>query len=113
MEIRQLTEELTVAGQIGPEHVPAIKQAGFMSVVCNRPDTETGAVPHDMVREAVIAAGMEFRFIPVVSGAITGDNVTDMAAALAELPKPVLAYCRTGTRCMNLFSLVQQTAAHA
>ncbi len=113
MEVRQLTEDLTVAGQIGPEHVPAIKQAGFKSIVCNRPDSETGAVPHDMVEEAVLAAGLEFRFIPVVSGAITGENVADMAAALAELPKPVLAYCRTGTRCMNLFSLVQQTGAIA
>ncbi|MBZ0162553.1 MAG: TIGR01244 family phosphatase [Notoacmeibacter sp.] len=111
MEVRQLTEELTVAGQIGPEHIPAIKQAGFRSIVCNRPDSETGAVPHDLVHDAAKAVGLEFRFIPVVGGAITGDNVTDMAAALAELPKPVLAYCRTGARCANLFLLIQQTGA--
>lgn len=108
MEVRQLTKDLTVAGQIGPEHIAAIKQAGFKSIVCNRPDSETGAVPHDMVEDAARAAGLEFRFIPVVPGAITVDNVEDMATALDELPKPVLAYCRTGARCTNLFLLIQQ-----
>jgi uncharacterized protein (TIGR01244 family) len=41
---------------------------------------------------------------------VTQDNVSDMAAALAALPRPVLAYCRTGGRCTNLYGLVQQTA---
>lgn len=108
MEIRKLDEDFSVAGQIGPEHVPAIAEAGYKSLVCNRPDSEDGAVPHDTVASAARTAGLEFRFIPVVSGAITVDDVDDMAAALADLPRPVLAYCRTGGRCMNLYGLVQQ-----
>ncbi|PSM18656.1 MULTISPECIES: TIGR01244 family sulfur transferase [Nitratireductor] len=110
MEIRQINQDFAVAGQIGAEHVQAIADAGFKSVVCNRPDSEEGAVPHDEVEAAVRAAGLEFRFIPVVSGAVTQDNVSEMAAALSALPRPVLAYCRTGGRCMNLYGLVQQTA---
>lgn len=111
MDIRKINEDFAVAGQIGPDHVPAIADAGFRSVICNRPDSEDGAVPHDAVEEAVRAAGMEFRFLPVVSGAITPDDVTGMAKALADLPRPVLAYCRTGGRCMNLYGLAQQAAA--
>lgn len=109
MEIRRINDDIAVAPQITAEHVPAIAEAGFRSIVCNRPDSEDGAVPHDLVEQAAKAAGLEFRFIPVVSGAISEDNVRDMAAALKALPTPVLAYCRTGGRCMNLYGLVQQT----
>ena len=108
MEIRQITEDYSVAPQIGVYDVAAIKAAGFRSVICNRPDNEDGAVPHDTIEQAVRAAGLEFRFIPVISGQMTEDNVDDQAAALDELPAPVLAYCRSGTRCTNLYSLVVQ-----
>ena len=108
MEIRQITEDYSVAPQIGVEHLPQIKAAGFRSVVCNRPDTEDGAVPHDEIAAAAREAGLEFRYIPVVSGQMTQQNVEDQAAALRDLPRPMLAYCRSGTRCTNLYGLVQQ-----
>lgn len=108
MEIRRINDDIAVAPQIEAAHVREIAAAGFRSIVCNRPDSEDGAVPHDGIQEAAKAAGLEFRFIPVVSGAITDDNIRDMAAALKALPAPVLAYCRTGGRCMNLYGLVQQ-----
>ena len=111
MEIRQLTEDYSVAPQIGIEHVPLIKGAGFKSIVSNRPDTEDGAIPHDEIEAAARAEGLEFRYLPVVSGQITDQNVRDQAAALADLPKPVLAYCRSGTRCTNLYALIQQQHA--
>ena len=108
MEIRQLTEDYSVAPQIGVEHVPLIKAAGFPSLISNRPDTEDGAVQHDEIAAAARAAGLEFRYIPGISGQITQANVDDQADALDTLPKPVLAYCRSGTRCTNLYALVQQ-----
>jgi len=111
MEIRQLDENFSVTGQITPDQVPAIARAGFKSLICNRPDTEDGAVPHDDIEAAARQAGLEFRFIPVVSGSINGDNVVDMSAALKDLPRPTLAYCRTGGRCANLYGLVQQAGA--
>lgn len=108
MEIRQITEDYFVAPQIAAQDIAAIKEAGFRSVISNRPDAEDGAVPHGEVEAAVRAAGLEFRYIPVVSGALTQDNVDEQARALAELPKPVLAYCRSGARCTNLYMLVRQ-----
>jgi uncharacterized protein (TIGR01244 family) len=44
----------------------------------------------------------------VVSGQLTQENVDAQARALAEMPKPVLAYCRSGARCTNLYMLVRQ-----
>lgn len=108
MEIRRVNDKFSVTGQIGPEHIEQISAAGFKSIICNRPDTEEGAVLHDEVEEAATAAGLRFSFLPVVSGEITEQNVKDMAALLDELPGPVLAYCRSGGRCLNLYTLVQQ-----
>ena len=109
MEYRQISETYSVAGQIEPEDVAVIKQAGFKSVICNRPDDEQPGQPsHDAIQSAVEAAGLTFRYIPVISGQMTADNVVDQAAALDELPGPVFAYCRSGTRCTNLFAAIQQ-----
>ena len=37
-------------------------------------------------------------------------DVQRFAELLRTLPGPVLAYCRTGTRCTNLFAAAQQLA---
>ena len=36
---------------------------------------------------------------------VTDETAADFGAALTELPGPVLAYCRTGTRSATLWSL--------
>lgn len=109
MEYRQITDDYSVSGQITPDEVAAIKAAGFKSVICNRPDDEQPGQPSaDSVKVAVEAAGLAFRYIPVISGQMTGDNVADMAEALDEMDGPVFAYCRSGTRCTNLYMAIQQ-----
>ncbi len=108
MEYRQITDRYAVSGQIEPSDVAAVKAAGFRSIIGNRPDTEDGAIPHGEIEKAAKAAGLAFRWIPVVSGQITPQNVEDQAKALDELEGPVFAYCRSGARCTNLYMLVQQ-----
>jgi len=61
------------------------------------------------VKAAVEVAGLAFRYIPVISGQITAENVDDQAEALDELDGPVFAYCRSGARCTNLYGLIQQS----
>ncbi|ESY85687.1 TIGR01244 family sulfur transferase [Mesorhizobium australicum] len=110
MEYRQISEDYSVSGQIQPEDVAAIKEAGFKSVICNRPDDEQPGQPSaDTLKAAVEAAGLAFRYIPVISGQITRENVDDQAEALDELDGPVFAYCRSGARCTNLYGLIQQS----
>ena len=109
MEIRQISDNYSVSGQIEAADVPAIKAAGFRSVICNRPDDEQPGQPaHDAIKAAVEAAGLTFRYIPVISGQMTAENVSDQEAALDELEGPVFAYCRSGARCTNLYALVQE-----
>lgn len=112
MNPRQISEDYTVSPQISVEDVQAIKAAGFKSVICNRPDDEDPGQPSaDTIRRAVEAAGLAFRHVPVISGQMTPQNVEDQAAALDELQGPVFAYCRSGTRCTNLYGGVRQLRA--
>ncbi len=107
MEIRQIDDDFAVAGQITAADVAAIAGQGFKTLISNRPDAEEGAVAHDGIREAAQAAGLAFHYIPVISGQITRDNVTDMAAAMSGASLPILAYCRSGARCANLYGFVK------
>ncbi|MGB3503588.1 MAG: TIGR01244 family sulfur transferase [Mesorhizobium sp.] len=112
MDYRQIAENYAVSPQIKLEDIPTIKAAGFKSVICNRPDNEDpGQLDHETIRKAVEEAGLAFKWVPVISGQMTADNVADQAAALEELPGPVFAYCRSGTRCTNLYAGVQQLKA--
>ena len=109
MNIRQIADNYAVSPQISVEDVAAIKAAGFKSVICNRPDNEDPGQPSaDTIKTAVEAAGLEFRWVPVVSGQMTMQNVEEQAEGLDALPRPVFAYCRSGTRCTNLYAAIQQ-----
>lgn len=100
-----LTETFAVAPQLSPEDMQGVADAGFKSVIINRPDLEGGPdQPASAdVMNAARAAGLAVEYQPVVSGAMTQDDVARFAELLKTLPQPVLAYCRTGTRCANLF----------
>src|SRR6516225_1921823 len=108
MDIRKITEELSVAPQIAAAEVPAIAAAGFRAVICNRPDGESTDQPCcSDIETAVKAHGLVWRLQPVRSGAVSLADGQEFGALMAELPKPVLAYCRSGTRCAALWSLSQ------
>jgi uncharacterized protein (TIGR01244 family) len=103
--INALTPDFAVAPQLGPEDMAAVAQAGYKSVIINRPDLEGGPDQPTAaaVSEAARLAGLRVEYQPVVSGAMTQDDVTRFAELLQTLPAPILAYCRSGTRCTNLF----------
>jgi len=108
MDIRRITDELSVTPQICAGDVAVIAAAGFRAVICNRPDGESSDQPCCReIEEAVKASGLAWRSQPVRSGGVTREDAQVFAALMAELPKPVLAYCRSGTRCAMLWSLSQ------
>lgn len=105
MNIRQVAEDVAVAGQIGVGDVKRIAEMGFRTLISNRPDTEDGAVAHQEIRAAAEAEGLTFHYIPVVSGRLTMDDVQNMAEALRGSERPVLAYCRSGARSAAIYNL--------
>jgi len=81
---------------------------GFRALICNRPDGEAADQPNfSEIEAAAKKAGLEIRNLPVVSGKVSDQDAADFGAAMQELPRPILAYCRTGTRSATLWSLSQ------
>lgn len=109
MDIRRVTQDLAVSPQISPEEMAEVKAAGFASIVCNRPDGEALEQPtFAEVQAAAQAAGLVSLCLPVASGGMSETHVDAMAQAWPDLPKPVLAYCRSGTRSITLWALSQR-----
>lgn len=103
-----LSETLSVAGQISPADLSEIARAGFKSVICNRPDGESpGQFGHLDLAAAASQAGLTLAYQPVVSGRVTPQDGQSFADLLTRLPKPTLAYCRSGMRSASLWALSQ------
>jgi len=106
MTITRVSPDFSASSQIAADDVAEIAALGYRSIMCNRPDGEAAdQADAAEIRAAAERAGLGFAHVPVVSGAITGDDVDDFRAALAALPGPVFAYCRSGARCQNLWRL--------
>ena len=105
MDIKKITERVSVAPQINPKDMPAIAAAGYRAIICNRPDGEGADQPSfEEIEIAAKAAGLEARYVPVQTGMVHDADVTAFGDALAEVQRPVLAYCRSGTRSATLWS---------
>lgn len=60
MEIRKITDDLSVSPQFAPADVAAIKAAGFRAIICNRPDGEGADQPDfDAIEAAAKVEGLE------------------------------------------------------
>lgn len=105
MDIKQISQKFSVSPQISASDIDAIKKAGFRALICNRPDGEGADQPgFEEIETAAKAAGLEAVYVPVKSGMVTDEDVAKFSAALKDLPRPLLAYCRTGTRSATLWS---------
>lgn len=109
MSITEITPDYSVSPQIAPEEVAEIAGLGFRSIMCNRPDGESPDQPPVAEVEAEAKRlGLGFAYVPVVSGRIEAADVEDFRGALDRLDGPVLAYCRSGTRCQNLWAMARR-----
>lgn len=106
MQIHPLVDELSVAAQIDVADIATLAAQGFRSIINNRPDGEAaGQPPSALLEAAARKGGLAYRHIPVVSGQLSEAHVRMFADALRELPRPLLAFCRTGTRSTMLWAL--------
>ncbi len=104
-----VTEDFSVSEQVTVDEMTNLAAAGVRSVICNRPDGEASDQPTvTELQSAAEQAGLEIAFVPVVPGAIDESDVAAFAAAMERMPKPLHAFCRTGTRSMTLWSLHQK-----
>lgn len=111
MTVKPLTPNVSVAPQMAVEEFTELAAEGYRSVISNRPDGESEDQPEwAQVFAAARNNGMEARHIPVVVNAIGDDDIERFRQALEEMPKPILAFCRTGTRAALLWALANDGA---
>ena len=103
--IQALSARLSVAAQLDADAMPDLAAAGFKSVINNRPDFEGGPTQPTAAAlgDAARAAGMAYAHLPVSPSMQTPEEIAAFARLVAELPPPVLAFCRSGTRSGKLY----------
>lgn len=110
MDIKTLSETLTVSGQLTPSDIDALASRGVKHLICNRPDREAADQPqYAVIADRAKAAGIQCHFLPVVPGQITAEDISQFGALLSS-GEVTHAYCRTGTRCTHLWALSQAAA---
>jgi uncharacterized protein (TIGR01244 family) len=107
-----IDEALSVTAQVQPEDMVALAEAGFRSIINNRPDHEGGAgqPTSAQLESAAREAGLEYRYLPVPPAGHTPDQARIMSSVVDALPKPVVAFCRTGRRSAALYRMAKSGA---
>jgi sulfide:quinone oxidoreductase len=105
-DFKRLSDSLSVSAQLSPDDLKAAAAAGFKSIINNRPDQESADQPSsDSMANLALSLGMSYIPQPIVSGQISEENINDFAALIADSETPILAFCRTGTRCTHRWAL--------
>ena len=108
MQAKKITSGVSVSEQISASDLREIATLGFRSIICNRPDGEAADQPtFAEIEAAAKAASIPAAYQPVTSGKVMDEDAAAFGKLVDELPKPILAYCRTGTRSATLWSLSQ------
>jgi uncharacterized protein (TIGR01244 family) len=103
--LQQLSPDVCVAPQLDPEAMAWAARQGFKSVINNRPDFEGGPEQPTSaaIEAAAAAAGLAYMHLPVAPGHQSPEEIRRFADLLTKMPKPILAFCRSGTRSGKLF----------
>ena len=104
---RPLDDKVLISGQIHPHEVAAFAGEGVRMIINNRPDGEEPGQPLSAdIEAAAEAAGMAFRFIPIIRG-IGPADAEAMQEAIKSAGGKLLAFCRTGTRSSLAWALAK------
>jgi uncharacterized protein (TIGR01244 family) len=107
--IRQLDERASVSGQLAPHEVAGLAEQGVTVLVNNRPDGEEQGQPLAAdIEAAAEAAGIVYRYVPILRG-IGPADVEAMQEALRDAEGgKLLAFCRSGTRSALALGLARR-----
>lgn len=109
-QFKKVTENFWVSPQVLEEHVQAAADAGFRTLVNNRPDGEEPGQPTGAEVEAwARARGLAYAALPI-AGELKRETVEAMGELVAQSQKPVLAFCRSGMRSISLWAMAESLA---
>jgi uncharacterized protein (TIGR01244 family) len=108
LELKRINDQVSVSPQISPDDLVAIRQAGFVAVINNRPDGEAFDQPDSASMQAAAeAAGLAYHYIPLGRDGVSPEMIEQTKMALEGSAGPVFCYCRSGTRSTTLWALSQ------
>lgn len=110
LPLQALSPDVCVAPQLQPAAMAEAAAAGFRSVINNRPDGEGGPdqPTSAQMAAAALAAGLQYAHLPVNGAYQSPEEIARFAELLAALPRPVLAFCRSGARSAKLYAAAHQ-----
>jgi uncharacterized protein (TIGR01244 family) len=107
LQIRELSDDMSVTAQITVADMERIKALGFKSILCARPDAEEHGQPTAAeIQAAAEASGLEMVYVPV-AGPPFEEHAEKFASVWPDLSKPCLGYCRSGARANMLWALIE------
>ncbi|RIA43913.1 uncharacterized protein (TIGR01244 family) [Hephaestia caeni] len=111
MQIRRLDDRISVSPQITTDDLAVLADAGYRTVINNRPDAEETGQPEGVaVARVAETLGLDYTAIPIDHTGFSHPQIDAMRAALDAARGPVLAFCRSGTRSAHLWALAEAKA---
>ncbi len=106
LPIQAIAPDVCVAPQLEPAAMAEAAAAGFRSIINNRPDFEAGPDQPSsaQIEAAALAAGLIYRHLPVNGAYQSPEEIEQFKQLLNELPRPILAFCRSGARSTRLYN---------
>ncbi len=106
-EFINLTPDIAIGPQITLHDIEALREAGFASIINTRPDDETGDyLLSYAARKHAQLTGLGYVHCPTENHSIfEPENADCFEKAIATLPRPIFAHCKSGTRAAILWAL--------
>jgi len=107
--MKQLFNNIYVAGQITANDFPALAEAGIKIIINNRPDNEEPGQLSSVEAQALAQEnGITYHYLPMANGQPLPENlVSDFKAIVDDNDAPILTHCRSGMRSSFLWALGQ------
>lgn len=111
LPVKPIAPDVCVAPQLDAGAMQWLADQGFKTVINNRPDFEGGPdqPTSAQIETAARAAGLEYRYLPVNGAYQSPDEIAQFRALLESLPRPILAFCRSGARSSKLYTAATQS----
>jgi uncharacterized protein (TIGR01244 family) len=108
MKATVVEQDFAVAPQVTANDIADLAKEGVKTLINNRPDgEEPGQLSSADARAQAEQLGLQYVYLPVRTDTITAADVDAFARALKNSPKPILAHCRSGTRCYLMWAATQ------
>lgn len=107
--MKQLFNNIYVAGQIAENDFPSLAEAGIKVIINNRPDNEEpGQLPAAKAQELAQKHGIAYHYLPMANGQPLPENIVeDFKSIVNTTDEPILTHCRSGMRSSFIWALGQ------